>query len=60
MNESDIEKCFKEMDDTETKEALKRTTQEAVDYGVWLWGRITVAIPPHFNIYCELHKKFLN
>jgi hypothetical protein len=34
MNESDIEKCFKEMDDTETKEALKRTTQEAVDYGV--------------------------
>lgn len=34
MNESDIEKCFKKMDDTETKEALKRTTQEAVDYGV--------------------------
>lgn len=34
MNENDIEKCLKTMDDPETKEALKKTTEKAVDYGV--------------------------
>jgi len=34
MNEIDIEKCFKKMDEPDTREALKKTTEEAVDYGV--------------------------
>jgi hypothetical protein len=34
MNEIDIENCLKRMDEPETREALKKTTEEAVDYGV--------------------------
>lgn len=34
MEESDIEKCLSKMDDSETKDALKQTTEQAVDYGV--------------------------
>ena len=34
MNENDIDTCLRTMDNPETKEALKNTTEKAVHYGV--------------------------
>ncbi|XP_046642244.1 glutathione S-transferase kappa 1-like [Daphnia pulicaria] len=42
MNEIDIENCLKRMDEPETREALKKTTEEAVDYGAF--GAPTIVV----------------
>ena len=34
MNEKDIIKCLDSMDNTDTKDALKKTTEDAIEYGV--------------------------
>lgn len=40
MEENDIEKCLSKMDDSETKDALRMATEQAVDYGVTSYSNL--------------------
>jgi hypothetical protein len=49
MKDSDIQKCFKLMDDSTVKLALKKSTEDAIEHGVYLLFKFLspkISFPP--------------